>query len=783
MFGRNDNMKKQIAVLMAAATAVTTVAPVIANADVNEHKDTAVSTVVEKVQKALAERYSDKKVDGLGNSYSSDVDEVLNSRYIVLVDKKAQGFKAVNASIYKDKKFSFEYGKATISEASTNWYVVDSAAKLAKLLEADPTATVAIFDKGIDKGNAYKATTKKHYVAKKISDVEKKTEENLKDLVDKAFEKARKTDADVEKEAEASVGAGATEAQKNEAKTKAKADNDAKPTFVQSLKVNGKEVIADKKKVADAPADGKDYSIVELKLTSGEMLTFKVSSTVVDLDKAMDKNGNVITGNNNDQNVLDTVAKFEEVDNEDGKTVNVDIPSGDVDVYVVSDAEKATIKLENVFTKEGGYTEKGADFVNNLINFNNLKNPTDKARFNFGGYNYETTKDQVEKAVKAGKIAKTADGYELTLGVIKVDDVNDSGQTKKIQFVIKGKTQADLNTVLVDLGKKIDVVAGHFTKLSGANRYATAIEVSKDQFEKGKADTVVIVGGMAKFDGLSAAPLAASQNAPMLLASPKTGLSQATLDEIGRVTKDLSKKTVYIVGGENSVPASVEKQLKDKFGVTVVRLAGLDRTATSLEVAKRLKYNGHNATDVFFVGANGAADAMSVSAVAAKVNAGKVSPIVVMKKDGFDRTTREFLNGTVNAYIVGGTDSVSSLGYKAVKSIPGVAVSRISGADRYATNVEVINTFYKNPDAPTKPEAEGAIFASGANQYLVDAQTAGAYAAGKKAPIVLAGSKMTNDQSALFKKNAALDGKKAVVQVGGVVSPDFMKAVVEKLGL
>ena len=38
MFGRNDNMKKQIAVLMAAATAVTTVAPVIANADVNVHK-------------------------------------------------------------------------------------------------------------------------------------------------------------------------------------------------------------------------------------------------------------------------------------------------------------------------------------------------------------------------------------------------------------------------------------------------------------------------------------------------------------------------------------------------------------------------------------------------------------------------------------------------------------------------------------------------------------------------------------------------------------------------
>lgn len=754
MFGRNDNMKKQIAVLMAAATAVTTVAPVIANADVNEHKDTAISTVVDKAKKALAERYNDKKVDGLGNSYANEVDEVLNSRYIVLVNKPGQGFKAVNASIYKDKKFSFEYDGNTINQATNNWYVVDSAVKLANLLEADPAAKVAIFDKGIDKGAAFKTTTKKHYVAKTADIKDADTQASLEKLITDLRDLAKPV-------------AG-----------------DAKPTFVQSVKVAGTMLVEDKVKTANpVPAN---YDAVELKLTSGETFTFKISSTVVDLEKPMTKDNQLITGTNNAQNVLDTVAKFEEVANEDNKPVNVDIPSGDVDVYLVSDAEKATIKLENVFTKDGGYTEKGADFVNNLINFNKLVNDTDKARFNFGGYNYETTKKQVVDAVKAGKIAKTTDGYELTLGVIEVKDVNDNGITKKIQFVIKGKTQADLNTVLVDLGKSIDVVAGHFTKLSGVDRYATAIEVSRDQFEKGQADTVVIVGGAAKFDGLSAAPLAAAQKAPLLLASPKTGLNQATLDEIGRVTKNLSKKTVFIVGGENSVPASVEKQLKDKFGVTVVRLAGLDRTATSMEVARRLKYDGNNGNEAFFVGANGAADAMSVSAVAARVNAGKVSPIVVMKKDGFDKATREYLGtmGLNKAYIVGGTDSVSSAGYKAVKNVAGIVnLSRLSGADRYATNVEVVNAFYKHKDNLGGIDAKGAIFASGANQYLVDAQTSGAYAAGKDSPIVLAGSKMTADQSALFKKDAALDGKKAVVQVGGVVAADFMKAVVEKLGL
>ena len=746
-------MKKQIAVLMAAATAVTTVAPVIANADVNQHKDIAVSTVVEKVQKALAERYSDKKVDGLGNTSANEVDPVLNSRYIVLVNKAGQGFKTVATSAYAGKKFSFVYDGTTIDETSTAWYVVDNAAKLAKLLEADPTATVAIFDKGIDKGNAYKATTKKHYVEKKANVTDPKTQDSLEKLIADLVDLAKANTADT------------------------------KATFVQRVKVGDQTLVEDKvKTTAVAPAN---YDAVELKLASGETFTFKVSSNVIDLTKTMDKNGNAIVGNSNDQNVLDTVAKFEEVDNEDGKTVNVDVPSGDVDVYVVSDAEKAVIKLENVFTKEGGYTEKGADFVNNLINFNNLVADTDKAEFNFGGYNYRATKKAVVDAVKAGKIAKTPDGFELTLGVLKVEDVNDSGQFKNIQFVVKGKTQADLNTVLVDLGKEIDVVAGHFTKLAGVDRYATAIEVSKDQFEKGQADSVVIVGGQAKFDGLAAAPLAVSQKAPILLASPKSGLSKDTLDEIGRVAKNLSKRTVYIVGGENSVPASVEKQLRDKFDVTVVRLAGADRAATSVEVARRLGYNNSKNDSTFFVGANGAADAMSVSAVAARKDANnKVSPIVVMKKDGFDRTTREFLTGTTKAYIVGGLDSVSAQGYRAVKNISTVAtLKRISGADRYATNVEVVNEFFNHKDNPTGIVAGGVVFASGANQYLVDAQTSGAYAVGMDAPIVLAGSKMTSDQSDLFKKDAALDGKKKVVQVGGVVSADFMKAVVDKLGL
>ena len=757
-------MKKQIAVLMAAATAVTTVAPVVANAEVNKHENVAIATVVEKAKAALADKYADKKVDGLGKSSLSDVAPVLNSRYIVVVNTAGQGFEAVNASPYKDKDFSFEVATGTTIDKNTStWFVVDDAAKLGKLLEANPTAKVAIFDKGGDKGAAYRATTKKHYVAvadSTLSADDRKTQVGLDKTATELMDLAKSS------------------------------PTDTKATFVKNVTADGTKVVVDKVKIATVSAPVKE---LEVELTSGAKFTFRAGSDVVDLTKALNKDGQLIAGAgvSNDQSVLDTVTKFELVANEGDVSVNVDYPSGDVDVYDAVDAQVANIEVANVYTKDGGYTERGADFVNNLIAYYRLSAPTTEAKFNFGGYNYIAQRQNVENAINDGKISKTADGYELKLGLLDVKDANDTAITKKIQFIVKGKTQEDLNTVLMDLKvNKKDVVAGHFKKLAGSNRYATAIEVSRDQYElKGSAESVVIVGGEAKFDGLSAAPLAALKKAPMLLAHPKKGLSQETLDEIGRVVNNISNKTIYIVGGENSVPASVEKQLKERFDVTIVRMAGADRTATSIEVAKRFNYDGHTYNAAFFVGANSAADAMSASSVAARGDIVKTNnnivPIVVMKKDGLDRSARTILRAVNKAYIVGGDASVSFEGYKSIKAINSTSVTRLSGADRYATNVEVVNEFYplELVGGEKKPTAKGIVFASGANQYLVDAQTSGAYAASKKAPIVLAGSKMTSDQSDLFKKGAILEGVKGVVQVGGAVASGFMKQVVDILGL
>lgn len=65
---------------------------------------------------------------------------------------------------------------------------------------------------------------------------------------------------------------------------------------------------------------------------------------------------------------------------------------------------------------------------------------------------------------------------------------------------------------------------------------------------------------------------------------------------------------------------------------------------------------------------------------------------------------------------------------------------------------------------------------------MVDAQTSSVLATYKKAPIVLADGKLNADQAKYLKAKKDAINKK-VNQVGGVVAADFMKAVVDSLGL
>lgn len=794
-------MKKQIAVLMAAATAVTTVAPALANADVNTH-GASLSDIVAKVKEALDTKYKGKNDDGINAASNKTLaEDYLNSRYIVLVNHAGQGFKDFASSDYKDADQKFEVEKGVYvgkgeTDNNTKWFVVDDASDLAKLLESNLTAKnlkVAIIDKGADKdGNAYRTTENKYYVEGKVDD--DKTEVSINDAEKELYDAVKK------------------------------ANDSNKNTYIKNIKVNDDVYVVSNEKV-QKEVQNKLTTIdkVEVEFTGGEKITLELKGDAYDLEKPINKEGDEVDVNvDNDEDTLKTIVgfKLDENDLKDNKTSDVDIKNGDTELYTLEDVTQENISIDAIYTRESGYTKSGADFINNIVDANKVANTKD-ATFNLNGKNYTLT-DKIN--FNDAKIDSVDGGFKLTF---KADakDTNDEAVKYVLKFEITGKNQKDLADILSDLKNNRTVVAGYFDRLIGENRYKTAIAVSEEQFDADEADTVVIVGGRAQVDGLSAAPLASAKNAPILLADPNTGLSKETLKEIDRVTKDLSRKVVYIVGGESSVPASVVKQIKDEFGATVVRLSGRDRIATSVSVAERIKDDGNFEKNgkVFLVGRDGAADAMSASPVAAHLVDGnkfsamsaedlkkvksadrKVSPILVVDKNGLSKNMRALIKRDLEAkkaYLVGGEGSLSVQVLKDAQveeySIKPETV-RLSGANRYETNVQVLKEFYYAKDDKNNVVPKGATaterilvggvdMASGENDYLVDAQTAGSFAAMNNTPIVISGKELTNNQKDLFKKdekNGILHYQKEnVYQIGGVVSSDVMKFVVDKLGL
>ncbi len=793
-------MKKQIAVLMAAATAVTTVAPALASAaDVNNYEVSA-SEINAKIKAALNERYKDKTADGINPSKANEVDDYLNSRYAVILyveneTNDLDGTVKFKGNTYDVPKITdalkdgnitgkdvFDRNLTDVNDQdkfATNLYVVKNASKIQNLIENkvignNNNVKVAIVDKGIKDGSAVETLTDKHYV----------------------------------------VGAGDetdTTVSLNTLATKLATKVGEPKTYVDTLKVtteDGEETIQGANNFT-----GKTVTKVKLTLKSGKEYTLEANDKAFNLEKPLDKNGNDLELASAAQNVYDQVESFKFIENKDGKTDTIVLPVGDTDVYTVQDVQASTIELGKIFTKKDGYTKEGADFVNSIVNARKGKNGN--YGFNYNGVNYNLVDNNgyvisknnnnehlVGHAFKKAVIEADNGGYQLRYDVRVKNANDDSLDAVTLQFVIKGDSQKDLNIVLRDLEGKNTVAQGHFTRLEGADRYATAIEVSNEKFDPKDADTVVIVGGEALMDGLSAVPLAAAKNAPILLSHPKSGLNDATLSEISRACRDLNRKTVYVVGGENSVPEKAVKQLEDKFGAVVVRVSGSDRYDTSLEVAKRLTYDKDvtpGTSNLFITGGEGAADAMSVSPVAAtKSNglgdntvygSGSVTPILVVPKDSVKRSTREFIDDFGGqGYIIGGESTVSTNAYRDLNQAMSQRITRIAGSDRFDTNVQILKKFYAKDSsaagAANKIVVGGAIFASGDNKYLVDAQTAGPLAAEENAPIVLAGSKLTNDQVDLLKNDGLLSKLHSnVYQVGGVVSSDVMSVVVDKLGL
>lgn len=119
-------------------------------------------------------------------------------------------------------------------------------------------------------------------------------------------------------------------------------------------------------------------------------------------------------------------------------------------------------------------------------------------------------------------------------------------------------------------------------RISGKDRFATAIAVSKQLYEARSENHVVLASGANFPDAIAALNLSKAGDATPILLTPAEGLNPFIEAELRRIaTKDAK---VTIIGGPNVVSDAVVQQIQT-FGYQVERIHGQDRVETALKIA------------------------------------------------------------------------------------------------------------------------------------------------------------------------------------------------------
>jgi putative cell wall-binding protein len=268
----------------------------------------------------------------------------------------------------------------------------------------------------------------------------------------------------------------------------------------------------------------------------------------------------------------------------------------------------------------------------------------------------------------------------------------------------------------------------------------------------GEAKAVVLVSDNQFADALSAGPLAALVDAPLLLNhgdTVRTTCDLITLTDSG---------TVYLVGGPGVLSPALESAIQNR-GLTTVRLGGQDRYQTAVKVAQRIDTLRPVGTpqQVFLASGTDFPDALSAGAPAGHAS----GAVLLTRGPQMARATATYLAGRPDA-------TVFAVGGDAARAVTLAAGNEIVGADRYETATMVADQFYPVPTT--------AAFASGTN--YPDALSAAAYGGNVGAPVLLVAPAAVPDSVASYagRHRATLRGS---VLLGGTGAVD--KATFDRL--
>ena len=251
-------------------------------------------------------------------------------------------------------------------------------------------------------------------------------------------------------------------------------------------------------------------------------------------------------------------------------------------------------------------------------------------------------------------------------------------------------------------------------RLSGADRYGTAVAIAGAAYPASGELVLVSASQQSIVDGLVAAPFARSRNAPVLLADVG-GIGQVTLADIQRrMASGTPIAKVWLVGGEGVLGPNVVTQLHDLGIADIERLSGSDRYGTAAAVDEEMG----TTADVLVASGDNASliDAAAAGGPAAALN----RPIVLVAPKSVPQASADALTavGATRAIVVGGTGAVSEAAVGQLTEL-GVTTERVAGADRYGTAVAVATRFVADIGSDT------VLLAGGADTNLIDSVTGG----------------------------------------------------------
>lgn len=255
------------------------------------------------------------------------------------------------------------------------------------------------------------------------------------------------------------------------------------------------------------------------------------------------------------------------------------------------------------------------------------------------------------------------------------------------------------------------------SRVAGADRYATSVQVSQHEFP-GTAPVVYVASGLEYPDALSAGPVAVKMGGPVLLTAPGS-LPSSVAAEVTR----LQPSTIVVAGGEGAVSDSVLDQLEKAVpSATVSRVSGLDRYATSRAMVES-QFSA--ASTIYLATGSDYPDALAAGAAAGHEG------LPVLLVDGaastVDASTAALLRrlNVANIVIAGGAGSISAKLAADLEQYG--SVKRLSGADRYGTTEAIDEHAYAS--------AKNVLLASGMN--FPDALSAAAWSGASASPLYL----------------------------------------------